>query len=379
VEVASTGKTTPTRNPWPAECRGFFGIEQSLARLPLEPGGRRTLLLLDPVVNQPVTWQLTAAQKENVQLLEGSRELLRIDAVALYPGGQAMNASAWCDEKGHILKQRLAGLQEVYRTTKEKAQSTSGRKAFDLGISTLVRVARPLLNAHHTRRVRYRVEIEAGADSAAEPVKLFAAGPTQEVKRVDGHAAEIVVRSLKPGAAPESPTTDAPSEADRQPNNYIQSDDPTIVRMAAEAAGDESDPAKIALLLESYVRRAIRSVKFSQTFATAADVARSGEGDCTEHAVLLAALARAKGIPARVAIGLVYVGGATPGFGFHMWTEMFLGGVWVPLDGTLGQGGIGAAHLKLTHSNLAGGEGFASMLPVAQVLGRLKIEVLEAE
>jgi hypothetical protein len=49
------------------------------------------------------------------------------------------------------------------------------------------------------------------------------------------------------------------------------------------------------------------------------------------------------------------------------------------LDGTLGQGGIGAGHLKLSHSNLAGGEGFASFLPVAKVMGRLKIEVLEAQ
>ena len=76
-------------------------------------------------------------------------------------------------------------------------------------------------------------------------------------------------------------------------------------------------------------------------------MAESREGDCTEHAVLLAALARACGIPARVAIGLVYVDQAG-GFGYHMWTEMYLSGHWIPLDATLGQGGIGAAHLKLT-------------------------------
>ena len=38
--------------------------------------------------------------------------------------------------------------------------------------------------------------------------------------------------------------------------------------------------------------------------------------------VLLAALARARGIPSRAAVGLVYVG-ALKGFGYHMWTEVW--------------------------------------------------------
>ena len=63
---------------------------------------------------------------------------------------------------------------------------------------------------------------------------------------------------------------------------------------------------------------------FSQAFASAAEVVDTHEGDCTEHAVLLAALCRARGIPARVAIGLVYMP-ATHEFGYHMWTEVYIG------------------------------------------------------
>jgi hypothetical protein len=78
-----------------------------------------------------------------------------------------------------------------------------------------------------------------------------------------------------------------------------------------------------------------------------------------------------------VAIGLVYVERAG-GFGYHMWTEMFLNGHWIPLDATLGQGGIGAAHLKLVDSSLEGASAYSVFLPVAQVMGQLKIEVIDA-
>jgi hypothetical protein len=40
----------------------------------------------------------------------------------------------------------------------------------------------------------------------------------------------------------------------------------------------------------------------------------------------------------------------------------------------LGLGGIGAGHLKLATSSLKEATAFSSFLPVAQVLGKLKIE-----
>ena len=62
-----------------------------------------------------------------------------------------------------------------------------------------------------------------------------------------------------------------------------------------------------------------------------------------------------------------------------MWTEVYIDGRWIPLDATLGDGGIGAAHLKQGQSALEGVSAYLACLPAAQVVGRLKIEVLEAE
>jgi transglutaminase-like putative cysteine protease len=70
---------------------------------------------------------------------------------------------------------------------------------------------------------------------------------------------------------------------------------------------------------------------------------------------------------------------ASQGFGYHMWTEVHVDGKWMPLDATLGQGGIGAGHIKLTDSSLDGASAYSTFLPVAQVVGQLRIDVLEIE
>jgi hypothetical protein len=54
-------------------------------------------------------------------------------------------------------------------------------------------------------------------------------------------------------------------------------------------------------------------------------------------------------------------------------------GIWIPIDATLAQGGIAADHLKLAHSNLKGASAYSSFLPVVQVVGRLKIEIMVVE
>jgi transglutaminase-like putative cysteine protease len=218
-----------------------------------------------------------------------------------------------------------------------------------------------------------------------DPAKVFCCGSLQQVASLDPHTAEITVRRFESGAAGFADVPDGseqarrlPTEDDRAPNNLIQSDDEEVRRLAYSVAPDETDPTKLAVALESGVKEFVTLKNLTQAFDTAAEVARNREGDCTEHAVLLAGLARARGIPARVAIGLVY-SPATQSFVFHMWDELWTGQQWMPLDATLGRGGIGAAHLKLTDSNLAGAQAYSCFLPVAQVVGQLKIQILEVE
>jgi len=169
-----------------------------------------------------------------------------------------------------------------------------------------------------------------------------------------------------------------PTDEDLAANNLVQCDDPKIVEISTRAAPPAEDAWTTAVALERFVATTIKKKNFSQAFATASEVAQSLEGDCTEHAVLLAALCRARKIPARVAFGLVYYP-PQQGFAYHMWNEVWIADRWIPLDGTLGLGGIGADHIKLGDSNLSNSTGLAAMLPVVHVFGRLELEVIEAE
>ena len=92
------------------------------------------------------------------------------------------------------------------------------------------------------------------------------------------------------------------------------------------------------------------------------------QGDCNEHTVLYVALARALGLPARTAVGLVSIEGR---FYYHAWPEVWLGNDWVAVDPTLGQYPADATHLRF----LLGG--LARQLELVRLIGRLELEVVE--
>jgi hypothetical protein len=385
IETSTTGKTQTSSIPWSDAYSGLFALEHGLVRQPLKPGQQRSVQALAPIFNQLATYEFAAKDEEETKLLEGTQRLLRIDVLTRFGNGSTVRSVVWTDAKGEILKTRTEAFSwETYRTTKERALggSTGGgapAQMADLGLATIVRLEQPLAGAHQTRRVRYEVSISGDSNAPEnDPARIFPNGPRQQVKPIRERTAELIVTSAKPASGPQISPVAPPSDADRQPNNLVQSDHELVVRMADEAAGNETDPRRVAMALERHVKRSVRTKNFTQALATAADVAQTREGDCTEHAVLLAALARAKGIPARVAIGLVYVP-SLQGFGYHMWNEVYVEDDWLPLDSTLGEGGIGGAHLKLAHTSLASGDAFTAFLPVAQVLGRLQIKVLEVE
>ena len=378
VQTTSHGKTTTTSARWSREYGGYFATEQSLARRPMRPGERRQLMGLFAGMDQVAAIEMIARQFEPVKLLEGTYELLKIDATLRLPDGQTLDETVWADRTGEVWRRRSQAMNlEAFRVPKQVALDTSEAAAFDLGKDLSVPIGRAIASPHRTRRIRYRVRLEGG-----DPAGRLVSGYSQRVRSVDPHTAEVTVYAVRPGVAAGNldAAEDRPSEDDLAANHLIQSDSAKIKAIAAETAADEQDPWRVALALERRTRALITKHDYSQAFASAAEVVENGVGDCTEHAVLLAALARARGIPARAAIGLVYFEpDGKPQFAYHMWVEVYLGEHWIPLDATLAQGGIGAAHLKLAHGSLKGASALSSFLPVAQVAGRLKIEVEEVE
>ena len=104
---------------------------------------------------------------------------------------------------------------------------------------------------------------------------------------------------------------------------------------------------------------------------SALNVLQARQGDCNEHTVLFTALARAAGVPTRIAIGLVY-SDELNGFGYHAWPEVYAGH-WIPMDPTLGQEIADATHIKLLNG------GIDQWPRLVAYIGQAKIEVLGVE
>jgi len=106
------------------------------------------------------------------------------------------------------------------------------------------------------------------------------------------------------------------------------------------------------------------------------EVLYSKRGDCNEHTALFVSLARAAGIPTRIAAGVVYSERIGPKgqFYYHAWPEVQLGGPaeWIPVDPTFGQVPADATHIKLVEGDLA------RQVEILGVIGRLELELVEA-
>ena len=154
--------------------------------------------------------------------------------------------------------------------------------------------------------------------------------------------------------------------AELEAEPLIQSDDPRIQREARQAVGRWlRDPKTAAERLTTRVDRMLaKSVTFS--VPSALQVLESRQGDCNEHTVLYVALARALGLPARTAVGLVYLNGS---FFYHAWPEVWLG-EWVAVDPTFGQYPADASHIRFVIG------GLAQQVEIIRLIGRLNIEVI---
>jgi len=124
------------------------------------------------------------------------------------------------------------------------------------------------------------------------------------------------------------------------------------------------------------VHELIDQKSFGVGMATASEVIETKTGDCSEHAVLLAAMARAVGVPSRGVAGLMYSGGE---FGYHMWTQVYVGGAWRDVDGVLPDRDFDVAHIRLSTSALGDDDSLLDLAAFAAVFGNLKIEVVEQE
>ena len=334
-----------------------LNLSRRLADGGLVPGARHQWTVFDPATlrNSPVTVDV------------GKRELVR-GATAPIPAFRVdmqfagLRTVSWITDTGEVVREESPLGLIIVRETQERAQAmaVSNRMRVDLlAASSVVPDGEAAINEpRDVRRLRLRID---GLDLSSPDLDGGA-------QRVDGTILELNdPQALAATAAGEDAARYLAPEA------LIESDAPEIVAEAAAALRDVTGSRARAERLTRHVN-ALLDKKPTVSLPSAREVLRTKVGDCNEHTALYVAMARAAGIPARIAVGLVYVHGA---FYYHAWPEVYLDasgrGMWLPVDPTLNQFPADATHLRLARGGL---DKQAAILPL---IGQLKITIVDLD
>jgi transglutaminase-like putative cysteine protease len=375
VRTETMGKAREKEVDVPADMVGPWRVE----RIPFEAGypvgetfETKTFM---HQFGGPQVVRTTVVGPEEVEVADGStQKLLRLDMAISYIRG-----STWVDEGGSIARAKVsvAGMTvESLRTTKADATGEDDADTVpQVDTFTASLIASPVLIPHARSIEEALVRLRTREDGALPD--LASDRQTVEEKGEDSVTLRIR-RATPPEGAATRPLADAGADLQRylHPSSSLQSDEPDIVKVTKEAVGSETDAWKAAQAIERWVAKNLTNKGFGVASATALEVCRQREGDCTEHAVLAAAMSRAAGIPSRVAFGLEYVMGI---WGGHAWHEVWIDGKWYALDATNGFGHVDALHLTVATTALEEGTFGEELTSLMGVVGAVDVDVVEAK
>jgi transglutaminase-like putative cysteine protease len=377
--ASGTGKPTVVEVPLPEGAWLTPGASVEYIRKRLEAGAKEfTVRTMEPSMGMAMI-VTTHKVLEQTTFDTGERTIPVFRVASTVDRMPGITTESLIDVTGQPVKLSMSfGGIPMTMTVTDRANATLAPDAPELMKSTLVKPDRPIARARETRRAVYALSVADGELEWADT------GGVQSLERRSPR--EVVVTVDLARSAPVK-LDDAERAKALASSTLVTSADEGVKALAARA--DKGKPATAAARAEAMrriVHEHIRSKNLGVGFGSAADTARSREGDCSEHAVLLAAMLRAGGIPARVVSGLVYVdsfAGVDGVFGYHMWAQALLPdetGVerWVDLDATLGASTpFDATHIAVVASVLDDADSFDSMVAVSSLLGRLRISVKE--
>lgn len=339
------------------------GAERIARRHPLVPGTRWRYVSFDAGSLLFVPVESTVVGRETIDVAGQRRELVRVRQRASLPGAE-LGIDGWHTDD-HALVRALLPMfgMELELIACESDCGAEPIQSIDLFDHTLVASPRPLSRAERRRPLIHRLEV---AEGAGRPPA--AAG--QRVEPIPGGFRITIDPVNWTGGGAE------PNPADTAANRWLEADDPSIRRAALDAVGGATGAAERMRRLTAFVRTHVAEKSLDVGYASARETLDARAGDCTEHALLLAALARALDIPARVVSGLAYAprwAGREHVFVPHAWAEAWTGQRWEAFDAALPEG-FGAGHVAL-----ASGDGEPSGFYAAiGLLGNLRISTIEA-
>jgi hypothetical protein len=371
VTATSMGQEQKMSFGWPSGAV----MDEGLRLLQLEKGFKEGLEYSAKIFNisnmLPIDANIHIGPKQNVDLLGRVMALTEVKATFKTPSGSEIVSTSYVDENGDTKKSitPMIGTQQMEMIACTKEFALGENDVLELVDKMFLASPEPLNNIESAKSVTYYLK-----PSNPETKLVIPSSDNQSVELKEGG----VIVTVQPVAAPAGvkfPYEGKDSNAIEamKPTRFVQSDYNDIIELTKRAVGETKDAAEAVKEIEAFVSGYIENRNLSVGYATAAEVAASKVGDCTEFAVLTASMCRAIGIPARVVSGLVYVkafGGRENVFGGHMWVEAYVGDKWIGLDATRKPKGFDAGHIVLAIGN---GDP-ADFLNLAATLGRFKID-----
>ena len=307
-----------------------------------------------------------------IQINQKPVKVFRTEITLLTKMGE-MKTINWLDPEGFAVKTKMqmGGIPiEIKQSSQSQAKRSSEKT--DFLFQTLLSLPQGI--PENSKSVRFKIEILEGELSSIIPQSR-----NQKVTQIDDQNFIVDVKAEKWSKNLKNKSSNKPiGQEFRLPNVMIDSEDKLIHQLAKQAGRGAKNIIDLSERLYSFAGKYIHRKNFSVGFATAGETARRREGDCTEHAVFLAALGRSMGIPTRVASGLVFMNefqGKNNVMGFHMWTEFHIKGQWRSLDSALGKIGSHTERITISVSSLKQDSLNELGFRIAQMIGNIKIQI----
>ncbi|MGD2272261.1 MAG: transglutaminase-like domain-containing protein [Desulfobacterales bacterium] len=330
------------------------GIVDAVRASELKPGDKFTFDIFDPASMGQQSVSVSVIGKEDTQVMGLAKRATKL--LLYFKGAKQF---AWIGEDGELLKEKgILGIRSEKTTRKAALSGFAQGVADDL---TLVASVEANVKIKDTKQLaKLQVEI-----SGIDTKDIYLNGGRQTL------AENILTIHLESLA-------DLPPALDKNkmkilekiflhPSPFIQSDHEKIRNLAGDIIGDDSHTnlAKVKKLME-WIDQNIKK-RPVVSLPDALSTLENRAGDCNEHAVLLAALARAAGIPARVEAGLVYLNGR---FYYHAWNLLYLGR-WITADSLFNQLPADVTHIRFT-------TGAQQQLNLMGIIGRVRLKVIKS-
>ena len=323
----------------------------------LSPGDSFTYAVYDPEVDLIDSREVTVDRREAV----GDTEALVVEAAS---GKLGISVVSWIDDEGRLLRQTVPGLMDLTLERVSEDEALASLAPFE--VKNVIEVEQHLPLVRSLQQITLRVTRNLGPAR-----ELLTETPRQSIASDGDDAIITISRETPPAETLPLPITGESMQQYLRPTAHVQSDDPRIVETAREIVGDETDSWGAAQKLCAWVKRNMHSVSSEPRPITALEVLESMRGDCTEHAILMAALGRAVGLPTKLVTGLAYIGGS---FGYHAWTEVYVGR-WVEMDPTWGEMTVDAGHLQIFASSLDEASYARASLATGRTIGAIGMQV----